>query len=78
MDAGYWREGMKCQKGDVVTHDGGAWIALKETKSKPCVETKEDWRLFARKGRDGRDGQNGRDLGPAPPVKLLNEGAPNA
>lgn len=70
IDKGYYREGMSCEKADIVTHNGNAWIALRDTKAKPCVENAEDWRLFARKGRDGIDGKNGRDLGPAPPVKL--------
>jgi hypothetical protein len=47
---------------------------LRDTKAKPCTENKDDWRLFARKGRDGTDGRNGRDLGPPEPVKL-NAGA---
>jgi hypothetical protein len=55
MDKGYWREGMESEKADIVTHNGNAWIALRDTKAKPCVENKEDWRLFARKGRDGND-----------------------
>lgn len=70
MDRGYWTQGMECQKGDIVTEGGSAWIALRDTKAKPCHENKEDWRLFARKGHDGLDGRHGRDLGPAPPVKL--------
>lgn len=74
MDKGYWREGMACEKADIVTHAGNAWIALKDTSTKPCLENKADWRLFARKGRDGTDGRNGRDLGPPEPVKL-NAGA---
>lgn len=61
LDKGYWREGMYCERGDIVTHDGTAWIALRDTKAKPCLENKEDWRLFARKGRDGKDGRNGID-----------------
>lgn len=61
LDRGYWREGMACEKGDVVTESGTAWIALRDTKSKPALENKEDWRIFARKGRDGRDGKNGID-----------------
>jgi len=61
LDRGYWREGMACEKGDIVTHDGTAWIALRDTKKKPALEHKEDWRIFARKGRDGRDGKNGID-----------------
>lgn len=75
MDKGYWREGMACEKADLVTHNGNVWIALKDTNAKPCLENTEDWRLFVRKGRDGIDGKSGRDLGPAPPVKL---GAANA
>jgi hypothetical protein len=55
MDKGYWRESMDSEKADIVTHNGNAWIALRDTKAKPCVENKEDWRLFARKGRDGND-----------------------
>jgi hypothetical protein len=70
MDKGYYREGMACEKADVVTHDGNAWIALRDTKAKPCHENKEDWRLFARKGRDGRDGKDGKP--PPGPVRLTN------
>lgn len=61
LDRGYWREGMACEKGDIVTENGTAWIALRDTKAKPALENKEDWRIFARKGRDGRDGKNGID-----------------
>lgn len=70
MDKGYWRDGMACEKGDVVTHDGIAWIALRETKTKPSIATKEDWRILARKGRDGDRGPPG-PKGEAPtPVKV--------
>lgn len=74
LDAGYWRDGTTAEKGDVLTHDGNAWIARRDTKAKPCLENAEDWRLLARKGRDGRDGMNGRDLGPPKPVKLKDDG----
>jgi len=67
---GYWRDGMACGKGKTWTEKGSVWIALRDTKAKPCHENKEDWALFARGGRDGIDGRNGRDLGPAPSVKL--------
>lgn len=67
LDKGYWRDGMLCEKSDIVTHDGHAWISLRENKSKPCYENKEDWRLFARRGRDGRDHT---DKPPPGPVKL--------
>jgi hypothetical protein len=70
LDKGYWREGMACEKGDIVTQQGNAFIALRDTKAKPCIENADDWRLFARKGKDGIDGKPGRDLGPPQPVKL--------
>ena len=68
LDKGFWREGMRCEKGDIVTHQGHAYIALKETKLKPCRENGDDWRLFARGGRDGKDGKNGIDK--VSPVKV--------
>lgn len=74
LDRGYWSEGKSAERADVVTHNGCAWIALRDTKSKPCLENKDDWRMLARKGRDGADGRNGRDLGPAPAVKLKEPG----
>lgn len=67
LDRGYWREGMACEKSDIVTHDGNAWLALRDTKAKPCIENKDDWRLFARKGRDGRDAAK---VTPDSPVSL--------
>lgn len=68
LDRGYYREGMKAEKGDILTHDGNAWLALKDTSAKPCTENKEDWRIFARRGRDGRDGKDGK--APPGPVRL--------
>jgi hypothetical protein len=50
---GFYRDGMKALPLQVVTHDGCAWVALKETKAKPCHENKDDWQLLVRKGRDG-------------------------
>jgi hypothetical protein len=70
LDAGFYRDGMKCARGDIVTHDGSAWIALKETNERPGFAAKESWRLFARKGKDGDDGSPGKDFVPPQPVKL--------
>jgi hypothetical protein len=72
IDRGYWRDGMKAEKSDVLTHDGSVWIALKETSAKPCRENAEDWRLMVRKGRDGLQGPAGKDYKPAEAVKLGN------
>lgn len=70
MDRGYYRDGMSCEKGDVVTHDGIAWIALRDTKAKPSIAAKEDWRILARKGAKGDEGPPGKP-GVAPaPVKI--------
>lgn len=70
IDRGYWREGMKSEKGDVVTQEGSAWIAIKDTSAKPCRENADDWRMLARKGRDGGPGPAGKDFKPSEPVKL--------
>lgn len=70
IDRGYWREGMKSEKGDVVTQEGSAWIALKDTNTKPCRENADDWRMMARKGRDGAPGPAGKEYRPPEPVKL--------
>lgn len=66
--SGFWREGISVKAGATATHDGSLWIALRETKSKPCLENSKDWILAARKGRDGRDGKNGIDA--TKPVKV--------
>jgi hypothetical protein len=75
MDKGYWREGMACEKGDIVTHGGNAFIALRDNAAKPCVENSDDWRIFARKGRDGATGPAGKDYVPPSPVKLGSRNA---
>ena len=68
IDRGYWSDGKSFEHGDVTTHDGAVFIALRDTKAKPCKENAEDWRIMCRKGRDGKDGRNGIDL--TKPVKL--------
>lgn len=73
LDRGYYRDGMLIQKGDIVTHDGSAWIALKDTKERPGHDSKEDWRLLARKGRDGESIVRKVTTGPAEPIKLKDQ-----
>lgn len=72
IDRGYWRPGMKSEKGDVVTESGSAWIALADNDVKPSLETKEFWRMMARKGKDGERGEKGVPYVPPAPVKLGN------
>lgn len=54
-DRGYWHEGMQVRAGEAVTHGGTLWIALCDTKAKPCHENKADWRVGARRGRDAKE-----------------------
>lgn len=56
LDRGYWGAGFVAEKGDIVTHNGAAWIATDDTKTEP-VAGASGWRVFARKGTDGRDGR---------------------
>jgi hypothetical protein len=51
---GYWTEGMLVRACSAVTEGGSLWIALRDTKAKPCHENKADWRIAVRKGRDAR------------------------
>lgn len=64
---GYWREGTKAVAAQVWNHAGVAWIAKRDTSTKPTRES-EDWEIFANKGRDGLNGQDGK--APPQPVKL--------
>jgi hypothetical protein len=67
---GYWRQGTKAAKGNVLTHKGNSWIALTDTQDEPTRENKAVWQILAAKGSDGRDGRDGRDLGAPGSVKL--------
>ncbi len=51
--------------GDVTTHGGSCWVALRDTSGKP--EISPDWQLATKRGHHGKDGKNGRDgeRGPA-------------
>lgn len=67
---GYWRQGMAFEKDDVVTYDGNAWIALKDTSECPGPDKKEDWRLFVRRGRDGEGVSRSLRRPATEPIKL--------
>lgn len=42
----------KYEMGDVVTHDGSMWVALRDTAGAPGKSP--DWRLAVKRGQDGR------------------------
>lgn len=67
---GYWSPGVVAEKGDILTHNGTAYIAIVDNpKCEPGVgKYDHEWKVFARKGRDGRDGRNGIDK--TAPVKI--------
>lgn len=67
---GYWSPGVVAEKGDIMTHNGTAYIAVVDNpKCEPGVgKYDHEWKVFARKGRDGKDGRNGIDK--TAPVKL--------
>lgn len=60
---GYWSSGSAAETGDILTHNGTAYIAVVDNpKGEPGVgKYDHEWKVFARKGRDGKDGRNGID-----------------
>lgn len=60
---GYWSEGVVAERGDILTHNGTAYIAVVDNpKCEPGVgKYDHEWKVFTRKGRDGKDGRNGID-----------------
>ena len=60
---GYWSQGVAAEKGDILTHNGTAYIAVVDNpKCEPGVgKYDHEWKVFTRKGRDGKDGRNGID-----------------
>jgi hypothetical protein len=70
---GYWSPGVVAEKGDILTHNGTAYIAIVDNpKCEPGVgKYDHEWKVFARKGRDGKDGRNGIDK--TAPVKVTPE-----
>ena len=60
---GYWSEKVVAERGDILTHNGTAYIAIVDNpKCEPGVgKYDHEWKVFTRKGRDGKDGRNGID-----------------
>lgn len=51
--SGTWQRALEYKQGDVVTHDGSAWVCLvPETKGKPGDGLA--WQLFVKRGRDAK------------------------
>lgn len=66
FDAGVWDHGRLYPKGAGCTNKGAFWIAQRATKTRPGDDTPEsraDWRLAVKQGRDGKPGKDGRDGG---------------
>ena len=54
---GVWKGDVAYEVGDVVTHDGSAWVARSaNTSTKPS--TTGDWQLAVKRGHDGKDGRS--------------------
>ena len=60
---GYWSPGSAAETGDILTHNGTAYIAIVDNpKGEPGVgKYDHEWKVFARKGTDGKHGRNGID-----------------
>lgn len=65
LDAGVWQDGAY-EKGDVTRWGGSAWVAQKDTKTKPGADG-SDWKLLVKKGRDGKPGEKGDKGEPGKP-----------
>lgn len=50
---GVYQVGKRHEMGDMVTHDGSMWVALKDTAESPGKSA--DWRLAVKRGQDGKD-----------------------
>ena len=70
---GYWSEKVVAERGDILTHNGTAYIAIVDNpKCEPGVgKYDHEWKVFTRKGRDGKDGRNGVDK--TAPVKVKRD-----
>jgi hypothetical protein len=73
LDQGVYQQGKKYVKGDGVTSGGAFWIAQQETIAAPggpSPESRGQWRLAVKQGRDGRDGKD------APTLPVVSIGKP--
>lgn len=48
--AGVWQRALDYERGDVVTHKGSAWVAVREAATEPGEAS--EWQLMVKKGRD--------------------------
>lgn len=70
---GYWSECVVAERGDILTHNGTAYIAVVDNpKCEPGVgKYDHEWKVFTRKGRDGRDANKPPQA--SGPVKLKGD-----
>lgn len=67
---GVWKRG-GYERGDVVTRDGGSFVALADTVTEPG--TKDcDWQLCCKRGADGKNGKEGPQGPPGPAGEPTN------
>ena len=57
-DAGVWDEREQYRLGEVVTHDGSAWVFRGTKNGRPGHSN--SWRLLVKRGKDGRDARGAR------------------
>lgn len=65
--AGAWTAGTEYRAGDLATHRGSVWRALRITKIEPAAAAKADWELFASRGARGPQGPAGAAGEPGKP-----------
>jgi hypothetical protein len=51
---GIWRDGMQCEAGNFITHDGSVWHCNFDTASRPGKDVGA-WTLVCKRGQDGKD-----------------------
>lgn len=74
LDKGVFKDGAQYEKGDAVTFGGSAYVAQKDLPGgKPGASN--DWRLFAKRGRDGRHVAKTKELPKTYKIKGLQDGS---
>jgi hypothetical protein len=56
---GVWRAAESYRRGDLVSHGGSTWLALRDTEAQPGDGAGTGWRLIVKKGRDANTRKDG-------------------